>query len=79
MTNMTVHLSEEAVAFVDAKVRSGDFHSNDEVILAALAALRDRTAAFNTEVQIGIDAAERGEVVEVADAHAWLVERRTAR
>ena len=76
MANVTIELSDQSAEFVDAKVRSGEFQDREAVVAAALIALNDRIAAFNAEVQIGLDACERGDVIEVADIRAWLADRR---
>lgn len=79
MANVTVELSDQSAAFIDARVESGEFRDREEVVAAALVAFRDRIASFNAEVQIGIDAAECGEVIDVVDVRQWLAERRKAR
>ena len=76
MANVTIELSDQSAEFVDAKVRSGEFQDREAVVAAALIALNDRIAAFNAEVQIGLEAYERGDVIEVADIRAWLADRR---
>jgi len=79
MSNVTVELSDQSAAFIDAHVESGEFRDREEVVAAALVAMRDRIASFNAEVQLGIDAADRGETLDVVDVRQWLAERRKAR
>ena len=79
MATLTIELSDQAQAFVDARVRSGEFNDPDEVIAAALVAMNDRIQAFNREAQIGIDAFDRGDVIMVDDVKAFLAQRRLAR
>ena len=76
MASVTIELSDQSAEFVDAKVRSGEFQDREAVVAAALIALNDRIAAFNAEVQIGLDAYEAGDFIEVADIRAWLADRR---
>ena len=79
MANLTLELSDQSAEFIDARVRSGEFRDREEVVAAALIAFQERITAFNAEVQIGLDAASRGEVIEVADVRSWLADRRAAR
>ncbi|HZW16173.1 MAG TPA: hypothetical protein VFF66_07960 [Brevundimonas sp.] len=72
MARVTIELSDQSAEFVDAKVRSGEFRDREAVVAAALIALNDRIAAFNAEVQIGLDAYEAGDFTEVDDIAAWL-------
>jgi len=79
MATLTIELSDQAQAFVDARVRSGEFNDPDEVIAAALVAMNDRVQAFNREARLGIDAFERGDFIMVDDVKAFLAQRRLAR
>ena len=61
---MTVTLSPGAEAIVRELVEGGRYSSTDEVIERALEALdyQERLERFRDMVQVGIDAANRGEV-----------------
>ncbi|CAN5330371.1 hypothetical protein BH10PSE1_BH10PSE1_01930 [soil metagenome] len=76
MANVTIELSDQSAEFIDERIRTGGFRDREEVVIAALIAFKERIADFNAEVQIGIDAAERGEVIEVPDVRTWLAARR---
>jgi len=56
----TISLSSEQAAYIDAKVRNGDYASASEVVRAGLRALRERDAAIeqwlHTEVAGAYDA-----------------------
>ena len=79
MATLTIELPDQARAFVEARVRSGEFRNPDEVVAAALVALENRVQAFNREAQVGIDAADDGRFVMVDDVRSFLAERRSAR
>ncbi len=75
----TVTLPPPLAAFVQAQVASGEFPDAEAVVAEALGMLREEIEEeqalideFNREVQIGIDAMERGEVIHVTDVKAWL-------
>ncbi|MFC5346237.1 hypothetical protein ACETK8_15630 [Brevundimonas staleyi] len=79
MASIQIELSDQSAEFIHAKVQSGEFRDADEVIAATIVAYKQRVEAFNREVQIGIDALARGEVMQVDDVKAFLAERRKAR
>ena len=79
MANNQIQLSAQSAEFIHAKVESGEFRDADEVVAATIIAYKQRVEAFNREVQVGLDALARGEVIEVDDVQAFLVERRLAR
>jgi antitoxin ParD1/3/4 len=68
---MNVSLTAELEEFVQKKVESGRYTSASEVIRAGLRLLEQedearaaRLAAMRAEVRVGIDQAERGELVD---------------
>ena len=63
---MTVTIPPEFVPFVEQLVASGEFQSQESVIGEALELLREERQQFQelqAEIAIGIDQANRGEVV----------------
>ncbi len=70
----TFSLPKEQLAFIDEKVKSGQFASGSEVVRAGLRALQERNDAverwLNTEVAETYDAAKeaRGKILSVGDA-----------
>lgn len=59
-------ISPENEAFINSQLATGTFHTRDQVIDEALTTLRHRTRErdeLRRELQIGIDQAERGEIV----------------
>ncbi len=68
---MTVTISKHFEALVDELVREGCFLGADEVVENALYLLKDEYALYKVkreelrkEIQIGIDQADRGELIE---------------
>jgi len=68
---MNVSLTDEMVKFVEAQIAGGDYVSASEVVRDALRVLRherqmeaEELRILREEVQIGIDAADRGEFSE---------------
>lgn len=68
---MDVTLTPELEQLVQGKVASGHFNSANEVVLEGLrliqerdAVRRERSEDLRREVQLGIDAANRGELVD---------------
>ena len=67
---MNVSLTQELEALVEEKVRSGMYHSASEVIREALRLLKEqdqlreiRLAELRKEIAIGVEQADRGELV----------------
>jgi antitoxin ParD1/3/4 len=67
---MNISLTPELEALIQAKVKSGLYHSASEVVREALRLLKEhdelrriRLAELRREIQIGLDQVERGEVV----------------
>jgi putative addiction module CopG family antidote len=78
---MTVDLGE-MTEVVDALVQSGRYESRDAVLADAVRTLQKREAdraALLAEIQVGIDAADRGELYDADEAAAFLAERRKGR
>ena len=75
MPTRNISLTPEQDAFVDEIVKSGDYQNASEAMRDALRALQQRRREdalklerLRAEVQIGIDALERGDYVEIEDA-----------
>lgn len=71
MKDMTLKLPAELQRFVDAKVQSGEYESESELIRIALEQFReedewdaDLLEHYRRQVAIGVNQAERGELVE---------------
>ena len=78
---MTVDLGE-LTEVVDQLVQSGRYESRDAVLAEAVRALQDRDAnraELLAEIQVGVDAADRGELYDADEAAAFLAERRKGR
>jgi putative addiction module CopG family antidote len=69
-------LNPKLVAFIQQKVDDGLFSDADEVVLAALEALEAAEERYRIwlgrEVQIGLDALDRGESILVDDLDAFF-------
>ncbi|MCD8488134.1 MAG: type II toxin-antitoxin system ParD family antitoxin [Desertifilum sp.] len=68
---MNVSLTPEIEQFIQSQVESGKYTSPDEVILAALRAFEERERLYKgrfeelkREIMIGVEASERGEVID---------------
>ena len=68
---MNVSLTPEIEQFIQSQVESGKYASPDEVILAALRAFEERERIYKgrfeelrQEIMVGVEASERGEVVD---------------
>ena len=68
---MNVSLTPEIQQFIQSQVESGKYASPDEVILAALRAFEERERIYKgrfeelrQEIMVGVEASERGEVVD---------------
>lgn len=65
------HIPADQEAFIDEAVRSGRFETADEVVRESLRLLQEReeqVARFKAEIQKGIDAADRGELIDADEA-----------
>ena len=68
---MNVSLTPEIEQFIQSQVESGKYTSADEVILAALRAFEERERIYKGRFEelrqyilVGVEASERGEVVD---------------
>lgn len=68
---MNVSLTPELEQFIQSQVESGKYTSADEVIMASIKLLEERERIYKgrfeelrKEIMIGIEASERGEVVD---------------
>jgi antitoxin ParD1/3/4 len=68
---MNVSLTPELELFIQSQIESGKYASTDEVILAALRAFEERERIYKgrfdelrQEIMVGVEASERGEVVD---------------
>jgi antitoxin ParD1/3/4 len=68
---MNISLTTELEQFIQSQVASGKYASSEEVILAGIRLLEERESIYNgrfeelqREIMIGIEASERGEVVD---------------
>jgi len=83
---MNVSLTPELEEFVDSKVKSGRYHSASEVVREALRLLEERDqvksaqlAEFNKELGKRLDALNRGEHVDPAQARNKIRRKSEAR
>lgn len=79
---MEIALTPEVEQYIQEKISSGQYASASEVLLASIKLLQDieqtyqgRYQALRDEVNIGIEAADRGEVVDADTVFAQLEER----
>jgi antitoxin ParD1/3/4 len=66
---MTDAIPSDLEQFVQQQVAAGEYHSQDEVVVAGLQVLREvkrRQAEFREQVQVGLDQLDRGEGIELA-------------
>jgi antitoxin ParD1/3/4 len=78
---MNVSLTPELEQFIQSQVESGKYTSADEVIAAGIKLLEERERIYKgrfeelkREIMIGIEASERGEVVDSETVFAELEE-----
>ena len=79
---MTIQLSEQNEAFIRTRVASGLYRDADQAVHEAMALLdeRDRAVAWlNRGLQLGIDAAERGEFSELTPELIAVIKLRARR
>jgi antitoxin ParD1/3/4 len=79
---MEIALTPDIEQYIQAKVNSGQYASASEVFLAGIKLLQDieqtyqgRYQALRDEVNIGIEAADRGDVVDAETVFGQLQER----
>ena len=82
---MEITLTPELEQYIQAKVSSGEYASPSEVFLVGIKLLQDieqtyqgRFEELRNEVRIGLEAAERGEVVDGDTVFSRLQERLNA-
>ncbi len=78
MADVAIALSEPYAAFVDEKVRSGEFRTREEVVEEALSLLQtdeEKLKHLRDAIQEGIDAVDAGDFEEVDDLDAWFAEK----
>jgi antitoxin ParD1/3/4 len=70
-----ISLTPEQDAFIEKTVKSGEYQNASETVRDALRALQQRRRedvlklkALRMQIKAGVDALDRGEVTEVADA-----------
>jgi len=75
MPTRNISLTPEQDAFIEKAIRSGEYQNASEAIRDALRALQQRRRedalklkALRMQIKAGVDALERGEFTEVADA-----------
>lgn len=68
---MNVSLSSEIEKFIESQVESGKYPSAEEVIVAGIRLLEERERIYKgrfeelkREIMLGVEASERGEVVD---------------
>lgn len=79
---MNVSLTPEIEQFIQRQVESGKYASADEVILAALRAFEEQERIYKgrfeelrQEIMVGVEASERGEVVDGDIAFSQLEQK----
>jgi antitoxin ParD1/3/4 len=75
MPTRNISLTPEQDAFIEKAVKSGEYQNASEAVRDALRTLQQRRredalklTALRTQIKAGIEALERGEYTEVADA-----------
>ena len=75
MPTRYISLTPEQDAFIEKAIRSGEYQNASEAVRDALRALQQRRRedalklkALRMQIKAGVDALERGEFTEVADA-----------
>ena len=68
---MNISLSSEIEKFIESQVESGKYSSAEEVIVAGIRLLEERERIYKgrfeelkREIMLGVEASERGEVVD---------------
>jgi antitoxin ParD1/3/4 len=83
---MNLALSSEIEKFIETQVESGKYSSAEEVILAGIRLLEERERIYQgrfeelkREITIGVEASERGEVVDGETVFSQLQQKRQQR
>lgn len=66
----SVNLGDQLEAFITEAVKTGRYGSRSEVLREGVRLVQEREAAWarlEAEIQIGIDAAERGELIDAEE------------
>jgi antitoxin ParD1/3/4 len=66
---MTIAIPSDLDLFVQQQLASGEYRSQEEVVVAGLQVLRelkDRQADFRRDVQVGVEELDRGEGIKLA-------------
>lgn len=78
---MDVSLTPEALQFIQSQLETGEYASADEVIMAGIELLEERKRIYKgrfeelrKEITIGLEASERGEVIDGEALFAELEE-----
>ena len=68
---MSISLTPELEEFIQSQVESGKYSSTEEVIIAGIKLLKEREKIYQgrfeelkREIAIGVEASERGEVID---------------
>jgi antitoxin ParD1/3/4 len=79
---MTLLLTPELEIFIQSQVASGKYTSTDEVIIAALKLLEERERIYQgrfeelqREIAVGLEEAERGELIDADTVFSQLREK----
>lgn len=79
MATRNVNLTNTLDAFVEERVRSGEYQNASEVIRAGLRLLKVeedervlKLERLNAAIQEGVEAMERGDYEDVEDVGVWL-------
>jgi antitoxin ParD1/3/4 len=79
---MNVSLNSEISQFIQIQVESGKYASAEEVILAGIRLLEERSRTYKgrfeelrREIMIGVEASERGEVIDGETVFSQLQEK----
>ena len=80
---MNVSLTPELEQFIQSQVESGNYTSPEEVIIAGIKLLEERERIYKgrfeelrQEIMVGVEASERGEVVDSETVFSQLQQRK---
>ncbi len=78
---MNIPFTPELEQFIESQITSGKYTSTEEVIIAAIKLLKERERIYKgrfeelkQEIMVGVEASERGEVVDAELVFAELEE-----
>ncbi len=79
---MTVSLTADLEEYVKTKIQSGQFNSSGEIVRAGLQLLQEQDALrqikleqLRKDIAVGIEAADRGELISSEDVFRELYQR----